>query len=51
MNQNLTLAIKEHNAGKCNCDCTEGGYGLCLAGQFLNDIITEEDFNEEVNIE
>lgn len=32
--------IKEHDEGKCKCDLTEGGYGLCYAGQFLESVIT-----------
>jgi len=35
--------IKDHEAGKCNCNLTDGGYGLCYAGQFLEGIISPED--------
>ena len=27
--------IKEHDLGTCNCDLTDGGYGLCYVGQCL----------------
>jgi len=36
----LKEQIKEHDEGKCRCDLTEGGYGLCYAGQFLESVIT-----------
>jgi hypothetical protein len=40
--------IKKHEDGKCNCDLTEGGYGLCMAGQYLNKVISKEQFINEI---
>ena len=31
--------IEEHHEGKCGCDLRDGGYGLCLAGQWLESMI------------
>lgn len=41
---NLLLCeeIEKHNKGKCRCDLTEGGYGLCYAAQWLEGIVTSE---------
>ena len=36
----LKEQIKEHDEGKCKCDLTEGGYGLCYAGQWLESMIS-----------
>ena len=36
----LKEQTKEHDKGKCNCDLTEGGYGLCYAGQYLEGVIS-----------
>ena len=48
MNKFLEESITEHNTNKCNCDLTEEGTGLCMAGQFLDNIISEEDFLNEI---
>lgn len=48
MNTFLEEAIKEHDNCKCNCDLTEEGTGLCMAGQFLDNVITEQDFLNEI---
>lgn len=39
----LIQLIKEHDNGNCNCDLTEGGYGLCLAGAYLEGCMNLED--------
>lgn len=26
--------LDDHDSGQCRCDLTDGGYGLCLAGQW-----------------
>lgn len=36
----LKEQIEEHNEGKCRCDLTDGGYGLCYAGQWLEGVIS-----------
>ncbi|PIU51041.1 hypothetical protein COS91_06575 [Candidatus Desantisbacteria bacterium CG07_land_8_20_14_0_80_39_15] len=38
----LNDGIRSHNAGRCKCDLTEGGYGLCYAGQWLAGVITNQ---------
>lgn len=38
----LKKQIKDHEEGRCNCDLTEGGYGLCMAGQWLEGVISSE---------
>ena len=38
----LREQIEEHEQGKCNCDLTDEGYGLCYAGQWLEGCITSE---------
>lgn len=43
----LEDAIEEHNEGKCKCDLTESGYGLCYAGQWLEGVITSKQVVEE----
>ncbi len=40
--------IKDHKAGKCNCDLTDGGYGLCYAGQLLEGAISPETVLEDL---
>lgn len=35
--------IKKHENGTCRCDLTNGGYGLCMAGQWLEGVTTSED--------
>lgn len=39
----LEQLVKEHDEGECNCDLTEGGYGLCLAGAYLEGCMSLED--------
>jgi len=36
----LKEQIKEHNEGNCKCDLTNGGYGLCYAGQWLEGVVS-----------
>lgn len=48
MNPFLVEAIEEHDNNKCNCDLTEDGIGLCMAGQVLNNLISEQDFLNEI---
>jgi hypothetical protein len=48
MTEILTKAIIDHENDVCDCDFEEGGKCLCLAGQFINNIITEEEFNLEI---
>lgn len=48
MNNILKLVIEEHDKNKCSCDCTDEGHGLCMAGQFLDFIITEKEFLDEI---
>lgn len=47
----LQQLIKEHNEGKCNCDLTEGGTGLCLVGSYLEGCITIDDLIRDLDIE
>ena len=51
-NKNSEKILKQlkinHEKGKCNCDLTEGGYGLCLYGQYENKIITKKDLLNEI---
>lgn len=35
----LKKQIEEHDEGRCSCDLTDGGYGLCFAGQWLESMI------------
>ena len=30
----LKWMLDEHDAGECCCDLTDGGFGLCFAGQW-----------------
>lgn len=39
----LDELIIEHENGKCNCDLTEGGTGLCLAGAYIEGCVSLED--------
>lgn len=45
----LKDGIKEHDEGKCKCDLTDGGYGLCYAGQFLEGLITVDDVIQDLS--
>jgi len=36
----LKEQIEEHSEERCKCDLTDGGYGLCYAGQWLEGIIS-----------
>ena len=36
--------IKNHENGKCNCDLTDGGKGLCEIGQWYEGLISSEEF-------
>jgi len=40
--------LSKHIKEKCECDLTEGGKGLCFAGQFTENIISEEDVIDEL---
>ena len=42
----LKEQIEEHYEGKCSCDFTDGGYGLCFAGQWLEGCISSEEVVE-----
>ncbi|MDR0287571.1 MAG: hypothetical protein LBI03_07715 [Clostridiales bacterium] len=42
--------IKQHKCGKCICDCTEGGLGLCEAGRFLEGCSDVDDFIEYIKM-
>ena len=37
----LKRQIEEHNEGKCSCDLTDGGYGLCFAEQWLEGVVNQ----------
>lgn len=45
----LNEKIKDHEEGKCNCDLTDGGMGLCVAGEFLESCRTLEDILEDID--
>jgi hypothetical protein len=47
MSELLEDLVNIHKEGECSCDLTEGGYGLCIAGQFIEGVISEEDFLSE----
>lgn len=47
MNNAIKIAIEYHESGKCNCDLRAGGYGLCMAGQYLEGLIDESELLEE----
>jgi hypothetical protein len=47
----LNEKIKEHNEGKCNCDLTDGGMGLCLAGEYLESCRTLYEVLEDIEVE
>jgi len=42
----LKKQIEEHYEERCRCDLTPGGYGLCLAGQWLQGCISSEEVVE-----
>ena len=44
----LKEQIKKHEDGKCECDLTEGGYGLCLAGQWLESVINSNQIIKDL---
>lgn len=31
--------LDDHELGECPCDLTDGGYGLCFAGQWSDGVI------------
>ena len=35
----LRWMLDEHDAGECCCDLTDGGFGLCFAGQWSDGCI------------
>ncbi len=39
----LKEQVEEHYEGKCSCDLTDGGYGLCFVGQWLEDCISSQE--------
>jgi hypothetical protein len=41
-NELKNLIIK-HDTGQCNCDLTDGGYGLCYAGQYVEGVLSVDD--------
>jgi len=47
----LQEGIKAHRQGKCRCDLTEGGQGLCYAGQWLENIISSEQVIKDLSSE
>lgn len=47
----LQGGIKAHRQGKCRCDLTEGGQGLCYAGQWLESIISNEQVIKDLSPE
>ena len=47
----LEQLITEHNEEECNCDLTDGGMGLCLAGEYLESCRTLEDVLEDIDVE
>lgn len=46
----LNQLIREHEEEKCSCDLTEGGYGLCLAGAFLEGCMSLEDTLRDIEV-
>lgn len=42
----LKKQIEEHYKERCRCDLTPGGYGFCLAGQWLEGCISSEEVVE-----
>lgn len=48
LKQKYNYEIHTHNINMCSCDLSEGGKGLCLIGQYLNDVITAKEYLEVV---
>ena len=46
----LNKLIEEHEQEKCCCDLTDGGTGLCLAGEYLNSCMSLEDTLKEIEL-
>ena len=44
----LSENIYEHEHNLCSCDLTEGGYGLCFAGQYLEGCLSSENILEDL---
>lgn len=40
--------LNEHDAGECTCDLTGCGYGLCLARQYEDGVITAQQLIAEL---
>ena len=47
----LERLIEEHENNLCNCDLTDFGMGMCLAGQYINSCITLDETLEELGVE
>lgn len=44
----LNQLIKDHENCNCCCDLTESGYGLCLAGAYLEGCVSLEDILRDI---
>lgn len=46
----LNQLIKEHEDGKCCCDLSYGGTGLCLAGAYIEGCVSLEDTLNDIEV-
>ncbi len=35
--------LDDHERGECPCDLTDGGFGLCFAGQWEDNVIDDDE--------
>ena len=49
INLKYALELNEHIQGKCNCDLTRGGTGLCPYGRYFEGMISGNEFLTEID--
>lgn len=49
INLKYALELNEHIQGKCNCDLTQGGTGLCAYGRYFEGMISGNEFLTEID--